>query len=78
MLASACSSAGTCAITARPALVRFHPIADKDVIMRSRIPGLKALVLPAAIAVSLCGLAAAGPAQAEAPANAAPRPRRTW
>jgi len=40
--------------------------------MRSRIPGLKALVLPAAIAVSLCGLATAGSAQAEAPASAAP------
>jgi len=38
--------------------------------MRSRIPGLKALVLPAAIAVSLCGLATAGPAQAAT--NAAP------
>ncbi len=34
--------------------------------MRSSIPGLKALVLPAAMAVGLCGLATAGPAQAEA------------
>ncbi|WNI18836.1 hypothetical protein [Actinacidiphila sp. ITFR-21] len=40
--------------------------------MRSRIPGLRALVIPAAIAAGLSGLATAGPAQAETAANAAP------
>ncbi|MCX4751588.1 hypothetical protein OG455_39835 [Kitasatospora sp. NBC_01287] len=39
--------------------------------MRSRIPGLGALALPAAIIAGVCGLATAAPAQAEAAANAA-------
>jgi hypothetical protein len=51
--------------------VRSYPIGDKDVIMRSKIPGLKALAIPAVI--GLCGLTVAGTAQAEAAAQPAPR-----
>lgn len=39
--------------------------------MRSKFPGLKALMIPAATAVGLCGVIAAGPAEATAPGQAA-------